>query len=155
MGCLHQVPPGRAQGTIHKRRQEGCKSQWSLLDTKGLIHIRTHRDCGGKQIGPAQVKARWGPRTKREKWTCVSIPNQEAISNWQLLAKGELFFSSGVSYGIWTTLMSRPPFPAVNGQRKMNSIVFLEMCVCVCVRISYTFFFYVCFVLFWFVGFFF
>ena len=27
MGCLHQIPPLKAQGTLQKRRQKGYKSQ--------------------------------------------------------------------------------------------------------------------------------
>lgn len=38
-----------------------------------------------------QIHARWGPSTKHGKWTWDSTPNQEAICNQYLLAKGESF----------------------------------------------------------------
>ena len=52
-----------------------------LLDTKGLMHIQIHRDCGGMhrvRTGLSQMAAQdW-----EGKWTQAPIPNLEAISNW-------------------------------------------------------------------------
>lgn len=76
----------------------------------------THRDC--VSIHRLQLQARLGSHSSEwAKWIWVAVSNQEVISNWQLLTKGELVFHSAVSLGIFATLKgvlissSRQPMP--------------------------------------------
>lgn len=57
---------------------------------------------------PAQGQNRQNPSTKR-KWTQSPTPNQEAIWNCCLIAKGKSVFSNGMSLGLSTSRSrSRP-----------------------------------------------
>ena len=73
------------------------------LNTTGLTHIWTHRNCGSMHRSKMDRGS-----TLREKETWAPIPNQEAISKWQLLAKEKVVFSKGVSPGIQITFKGRP-----------------------------------------------
>lgn len=53
-------------------------------------------------------------------------PNQEAVSNGQLFAKKKLVFANGVSLG-YKPHLKASSFSSVDGQLKMNSMVFGEI----------------------------
>lgn len=69
---------------------------------------------------PAQAfldgQAQWGM------WTQACVPNQEAISSWQLLAKEKLVFSNRVSLGIQTIYEDKSHVHFLKGERRMTGI---------------------------------
>lgn len=65
------------------------------------------------------------PTTEKGKWTWAPIPHLGAILNQQPLTKGKkIVFFNGVSLDI-NHVEGQAPCPAVDGLRKMNSIVLL------------------------------
>lgn len=76
-----------------------------LLNTAGQTDELTESEA--ECTGHTQVHPRWDPNTVSGKWIQVLIPNQEAISNRQLIAKGNFIFSNGISLGIQAMLKSR------------------------------------------------
>ena len=71
MGCLHQIPPLRAQGTLQKKRQKECKSQRGWQTPREQVSLNPH-DLRSSELtntdvactGPAQVCIRWDPGTE-------------------------------------------------------------------------------------------
>lgn len=105
-------PPQKAQETLWRRRQKVCKSRAmeDSKETRSSKHSRqTHEltETEAECTQHAQVHPRWDFNTVSGKWIQVRIPNQEAISNRQLLAKGNFIFSNGISLGIQTMLKRR------------------------------------------------
>lgn len=88
-------PPQEAQETLWRRMQKVCKSRAmeDSKETRSKHSRQTHEltETEAECTGHAQVHPRWDPNTVSGKWIQVRIPNQEAISNRQLLAKGNLF----------------------------------------------------------------
>lgn len=85
MGCFHQIPPLKDQGTQQKW-EKGCKSQRELEDskeTKASKHNLTSA-CMNSETGSTQGLRGSVPdgRPRAERRVDIgSIPNPEAISN--------------------------------------------------------------------------
>lgn len=78
--------------------QQGCHT-WDLTET---MTART---------GHAQVKARRGLSAERGTWRRSSHPNQDAVSDWQLLAR-ENELSPVESHRVMTTHVRAGPIPS-------------------------------------------
>lgn len=123
MACLHQIPPLRAQGTL-QRRYKDYKSLWrqetprkqGLPDTTKLTHTWS-RNCGQMH------RVRCGS-VLRGKRTQVSTPNSKlSLTGNHSTRKREIFSLIKISCN---NMFGQSPCPAVDGQHKTNSMVFLE-----------------------------
>ena len=114
---------------------------WSRCDSKETVSLRhnrtddiqtletlaahtTHTNTSSSQVEPQH----WD-----RMWTWGSAFNQESISNWYRLTKGNSVFYNEVSLSISTTLQGKSPWLRAVGQHKINSMVVVVVCVCVCV----------------------
>lgn len=68
---------GKGEG-ITLRARVDILSQRNCLAGKRLKHMNS--ETLAVHTRPAQGQDRWGPSTKRAKWTEALMPNQEAIS---------------------------------------------------------------------------
>jgi hypothetical protein len=136
----------------HPRTQEDSKS-WRggwyqvncVFQTQQDWHINELIGTVAECLQPTQIQTRWDPCTKMGRWIWTPIPDQEVVSNWQLLAKEKLV-SPRESLDIQTTLKGRP-----HGQDKMvntkqsqrYTLLCLGFCVfmdfvCVCMRVCFS-----------------
>lgn len=81
------------RATVDILSQRNC-----LTDTR-LKHMNSETLVAHTR--PVQVQDRWGPRTRRVKWTGALMPNQEAICNWYLHIKAKLVFFSTESHWMY------------------------------------------------------
>lgn len=117
-----------------------------FLDTRGLIRIRSHRDCSSMH---RDCTGRWAPSMRGDMDTslypeprsflCLSIIHKGKL----ILSNDRLVFSSVVCLPGYTNHTEGPaPCPAVDGQHKTNLMVVLEMfCFMMC---CLGFFFLIC-----------
>jgi len=98
----------RARARGAKRQQENCVSQtqqdWCMYGLTEMVIAHT---------GSTQVQARV-PRIEKQ-WTQTPIPDQEAISNRQLLIKKKLVLLQWSLSGIKTTHLRADLCPEVDG----------------------------------------
>lgn len=104
---------------IVKASGKGCHQGGGILQTQMDWHTYECTETMAAVHGACT--AQWGPNTERLKWTQY-IPNQEAISNKQLLAEEKFVFSIGV-LGVYNGHMRVGPIPRSrwSTQNKLNS----------------------------------
>lgn len=149
MGCFHQTPPLKAQGSnLEGEADTTCNNQWwwitlrkqCLLDTKGLMH-KELIEIVAASTRPAQVQA--GCSHSAESRSDVEF-HPWPRNYLQLIPAGKVF-SSGVPVDTSASLKGRPHGQEQLGN-KTNSVVFLwAFCFCC---FSFTFCLFVCLLVF-------
>lgn len=119
MVCLHETLPFGAQG------RGGRKTATARWDGWHQGNFLTQQDSKRLQqhVYGTRVQAIWGPNTEQGKKTWASIHKLEAISNWCLFAKQKQFSPKESHFSYKPPL--RVLWPAVHGQHKKNSMVFI------------------------------